>query len=138
MVAVSVYLRFAMGEGHHEVPLTTVGEQFRIGQRNARKVATGRLYKSEGERVESVFTETRKAYPEDPIDWNEEVRRVDEETHEKVVYEFKHIHGDNADLPTLEDIKKVEDLKPVKAMLEKTYHFLRIAEGDSHKKCGSY
>ena len=101
MVAVSVYLRFAMGEGCHEVPLTTVGEQFSIGQSNARKVATGRLYESEGERVESVFTETRKAYPEDPIDWDEEVRHVDEETREEVVYEFEHIHGGNADLPTL-------------------------------------
>ena len=115
-VAVSVYLRFAMGEGHHEVPLTTVGEQFRIGQRNARKVATGRLYKSEGERVESVFTETRKAYPEDPIDWDEEVRCVDDETCEEVVYEFEHIHGDNADLPTLGDRRKVKDLKPIKAI----------------------
>ena len=76
-VAVSVYLRIVMGEGHHEVPWTTVGEQFGIGQRNTRKVAAGRLYESEGERVESVFTETRKAYPEDPIDWDEEVRHVD-------------------------------------------------------------
>ena len=59
-VAVSVYLRFVMGEGHCEVPLVKVGEQFGIGQRNARKVATGRLCESEGERVESVFTETRK------------------------------------------------------------------------------
>ena len=90
-VAVSVYLSFAMREGHREVPLTTVGEQFRICQRNARKVATGRLYKSEGERVESVFTETRKAYPEDPIDWDEG-RHVDDETCEEVVYEFEHIH----------------------------------------------
>ena len=42
VVAVSVYLGFVMGEGYLEVPLTTVGEQFRIGQRNTRKVATGR------------------------------------------------------------------------------------------------
>ena len=54
VVAVSVYLGFAMGEGHHEVPLTIVGEQFRIGQRNTRKVATGRLYKSEGESGECL------------------------------------------------------------------------------------
>ena len=134
MVAVSVYLRFAMGEGHLEVPLTTVGEQFGIGQRNARKVATGRLYESEGERVGSVFTDTRKAYPEDPIDWDEEVRCVDEETHEEVVYEFKHIHGDNADLPILGDRKKVKDIKPIKAVLEKTYHFLRTTEGHQPPK----
>ena len=134
VVAVSVYLRFAMGEGCHEVPLTTVGEQFRIGQRNARKVATGRLYESEGERVESVFTETRKAYPEDPIDWDEDVRRVDEETHEELVYELKHLHGNNADLPTLGDRKKIKDLKPTKTTLEKTYNFLRIAEGQQLPK----
>ena len=54
VVAVSVYLRFVMGEGHCEVPLTTVGEQFRIGQRNARKVDTGRLYKSKGESGECL------------------------------------------------------------------------------------
>ena len=126
-----------MGEGCHEVSLTTVGEQFRIGQMNVRKVATGRLYKSKGERVESVFTETGKAYPEDPIDLDKEVRRVDEETHEEVVYEFKHIHGNNADLPTLGDRKKVKDLKPVKDMLKKTYHFLRIAEGNNRQKCRS-
>ena len=79
--------------------------------------------------MESVFTETRKAYPEDSIDWDKEVRRVDDEMHEEVVYEFEHIHRDNADLPTLGERKKVKDLKPIKAMLEKTYHFLRIAEG---------
>ena len=50
-VAVSAYLRFAMGEGYHKVPLTTVGEQFGIGQRNTRKVATGRLYESESNRL---------------------------------------------------------------------------------------
>ena len=50
------------------------------------------------------------------------------------MYEFKHIHRDNADLPTLGDRKKVKDLKPVKAMLEKTYHFPRIAEGQQPPK----
>ena len=106
VVAVSVYLRFAMGEGRVKVPLKAVGDQFGIGQRNRRKVATGSLYETKGERVESVFTETRKAYPEDPIDWDEEVKCVDEETREEVVYEFKHIHGDNTDLPTLGDRKR--------------------------------
>ena len=43
-----------------------------------------------------------QAYPEDPIDWDKEVRHVDEETHEEVVYEFEHIPGDNADLPTFD------------------------------------
>ena len=133
-IAAVVCLRFMMGEGHRELQLTTVGEQFGIGQRNARKVATGRLYESEGDRVDSVFTETRKAYPDDPIDWDEEVRCVDYETCEDVVHEFEHIHGDNANLPTLEDRKKVKDLKPIKAMLDKTYHFLRIAEGQQSPK----
>ena len=84
--------------------------------------------------MKSVFIETRRAYPEDPIDWDEEVRPVDEETHEEVVYKFKYIHGDNADLPTLGDRKKVKDLKPIKAMLEKTYHFLRITGGQQLPK----
>ena len=56
-----------------------------------------------------------------PIDWDEEVRHVDEETHEEVEYEFKHIHGDNADLPTLGDRKKVKDLKPVKALFKRKH-----------------
>ena len=84
--------------------------------------------------MESVFTETRKTYPEDPVDWDREVRHVDEETCEEVVYEFEHIHGDNEDLPTLGDRKKVKDLKPIKAILEKTYHFPRIAEGQQLPK----
>ena len=49
--AITVYLRFALGERRRDVPLTTVGQQFAIGQRNARKVVTGKLYDSEGKRV---------------------------------------------------------------------------------------
>ena len=55
--------------------------------------------------------------------------RVSSQKQGRIVYEFEHIHVDNADLPTLGDRKKVKELKPVKAMLEKTYHFLRIVEG---------
>ena len=36
--AITVYLRFALGEKPREVPLVTVGKQFPIGQWNARKV----------------------------------------------------------------------------------------------------
>ena len=69
--AITVYLRFALGERPRDVPLTTVGQQFAIGQRNSRKVITGKLYDSEGKRVENIFKKTRKAYPDDPIDWDE-------------------------------------------------------------------
>ena len=63
--AITVYHRFTLGERPRDVPLTTVGQQFAIGQGNARKVVTGKLYDSEGKRV---FKKTRKAYPDDPID----------------------------------------------------------------------
>ena len=42
--AITVYLRFALGEKPREVPLVTVGKQFPIGQQNAWKVVTGKLY----------------------------------------------------------------------------------------------
>ena len=44
--AITVYLRFALGERPRDVPLTTIRQQFAIGQRNARKVITGKLYDS--------------------------------------------------------------------------------------------
>ena len=53
--AITVYLRFALGEKHREVPLVTVGKQFPIGQQNARKVVTGKLYDTEGIQVKNIF-----------------------------------------------------------------------------------
>ena len=57
--AIIVYLRFALGERPTDVPLTTVGQQFAIGQRNARKVITNKLYDSKGKKVENIFEKTR-------------------------------------------------------------------------------
>ena len=96
--AITVYFRFASGERPRDVPLTTVGQQFAIGQKNARKVITGKLYDSEGKRVENIFKKTRKAYPGDPIDWDEEVANASNITQEQVMYEFYHQDGENADL----------------------------------------
>ena len=50
-------------------------------------------------------------------------------SHEKVIYEFDHQDGDNADLPMLGAQTKVTDLKPVKAILERTPNFPRSSEG---------
>ena len=49
--AITVYPRFAFGERPRDVPLTTVGQQFAIGQRNARKVVTGKLYAAKGKEL---------------------------------------------------------------------------------------
>ena len=97
--AITVYLRSALGERPRDVPLTTAGQQFAIGQRNARKVVTGQLYKSEGKRIENIFEKTRKAYPDDPIGCDEEVANASNITQEKVMYEFYHQDRENADLP---------------------------------------
>ena len=53
--AITVYLRFALGERPRNVPLTKVGQQFAIGQRNARKAITGKFYDSKGKRVEIIL-----------------------------------------------------------------------------------
>ena len=116
--AITVCLRFALGERPRDVPLTTVEQQFAIGQRNARKVVTGKLYNSEGKRVKNIFEKTRKAYPDEPIDWDEEVANASNITQEKVMYEFYHQDGENADLFIVEVPTKIRDLKPVSGILE--------------------
>ena len=116
--AITVYLRCALGKRPRDVPLTTVGQQFAIGQRNARKVITGKLYDSEGKRDENILKKTRKAYPDDPIDWAEEMANVSNITQEKVMYEFYHQDGENADLPMVGASTKIRDLKPVSGILE--------------------
>ena len=54
---------------------------FATGQRSACKVITGKLYDSEGGRVESIFKKTRKAYLDDPINWDEEVANASNRSH---------------------------------------------------------
>ena len=111
--AITVYLRFALGERPRDVPLMTVGQQFAIGQRNARKVITGKLYESEGKRVRNTFEKTRKAYPDNPIYWDEEVANASNIIQEKVMYEFYHQDGENTDFPMVGASTKIRDLKPV-------------------------
>ena len=120
---VVVCIRYALGEGHREVPLMTVGEIFAIGQRAARKVVTGKLYDAEGQRLESIFRKTHKVYLNDPINWDEEVQDALNISYEEVVYKFDHQDGKNADLPMLGAPTKVSVLKPVKAILERTPNF---------------
>ena len=74
--AVAVYLRYAMGEENKDVKLTTVGELYPIGERQVRKVITGKLYDTEGKRVEQIFTKTRRGYEGDPTDWNKEAKEA--------------------------------------------------------------
>ena len=66
--AVAIYLRYAMGEENKDVKLTAVGELYPIGERQVRKVIMGKLYDTEGKRVEQIFTKTGRAYEGDPID----------------------------------------------------------------------
>ena len=127
--AVAVYVRFALGERHQDVPLKTVGKMFAIGQRSVWKVITGKLYDSEGRRVESIFQQTQKAYVDDPINWDKEMENASNISQEEVIYEFDHQDSENADLPMLGAQTKVRDLKPVKAILERTPNFPRSSEG---------
>ena len=119
--AITVYLRFALGERPRDVPLTTVGQQFAIGWRNARKVITGKLYDSEGKRVKNIFEKTRKAYPDDPIDWDEEVANASNITQEKVMYGLYHQDRDR--FAHGRGFNKDQRLKPVSGILEQTLNF---------------
>ena len=74
--AVAVYFRYAMGEETKDVRLTTVGELYPIRERQVRKVVTGKLYDTEGKRVEQIFTNMGRAYAGVPIDWNKEVKEA--------------------------------------------------------------
>ena len=60
----------------------------------------------------------RKAYPDDPIDWDEEVANAFNTTQEKVIYEFYHQDGENTDFPMVMAPTKIRDLKPVSGILE--------------------
>ena len=58
-----------MGERARDVILTTIGEFFPIGEWQVRKVAMGKLYDTEGTRVEDLFLKIGRTYEGDPIDW---------------------------------------------------------------------
>ena len=132
VAAITVYLRFAPGERPREFSLVTVEKQFPIGQQNARKVVTGKLYDTEGIWVKNIFKETRRAYPDHPIDWDAELANASNIT-EEVIYEFYHKEGENANLPMVEKPIKIRDLKAVSGLLEWTPNFLRSSDDTTPK-----
>ena len=67
-VAVTVFLRYAMGEKAKDVTLTTIRELFPIGERQVRKVETEKLYDTEGKCIEDLFLKMGRTYEGDPID----------------------------------------------------------------------
>ena len=131
--AITVYLRFALGERPREVPLVTVGKQFPIGQRNARKVVTGKLYDTKGIQVENISQESRRPYPSDPIDWDAELVNASNITEEEVIYEFYHKKGENTNLPMVVKPIKIRDLKAVSGLLEWTPNFPRLSNDTKPK-----
>ena len=56
-----------MGKKAKDVTLTTIGELFPIGERQVRKVAMGKLYDTEGKRIEDLFLKMGRTYEGDPI-----------------------------------------------------------------------
>ena len=126
VAAVAVYLRYAMGEETKDVKLTTVHKLYPIGERQVRKVITGKLYDTEGKRVEQIFTNMGRAYEGDPIDWNKEVKEAGEIEPENIMYEVTNKEGPDADLLLPGVQVKVKDIQPVKATVPKTKYFPRL------------
>ena len=126
-VAVMVFLRYAMGEKAKDVTLTTIGELFPIGERQARKVAMGKLYYTKGKCIEDLFLKTGRVYEGDPIDWKQEAKEVLEVDEENVIYEFMNKAGPDAPLPLVGTQIKASELRPVKAAIPKTRYFPRTA-----------
>ena len=89
------------------------------------------MYDSEGRRVKSIFKQTQKAYVDDPINWDEEMENAPNISQEEVIYEFDHQDGENADLPML---GAQTNVKPVKAILERTPNFPRSSEGSEPQR----
>ena len=61
-----------MGEKAKDVTLTTIGELIPIGEWQVRKVATGKLYDTEGKCIEDLFLKMGRTYEGDPTDWKQE------------------------------------------------------------------
>ena len=115
-----------MGEENKDVKLTTVGELYMIGERQVRKVIMGKLFDTEGKRMEQIFTKTGRAYEGDPIDWNKEVKEAGEIVPENIMYEVTNKEGPDADLPLPGVQVKVKDIQPVEATVPKTKYFPRL------------
>ena len=111
--AITVYLRFTLGEKPREVSLGTVGKQFPIGLQNARKFVTGKLCDTKGIHVKNIFKKTRRAYLDDPVDWNTKLANASNITEEEVIYEFYHKEWENANLLMVGKPIKTRDLKAV-------------------------
>ena len=126
-VAVKVFLQYAMGEKAKDVTLTTINELFPIGEQQARKVALGKLYDTEGKRVEDLFLKTGRAYEGDPIDWKQEAKEVLEVDNENVIYEFMNKAGPDVPLPLAGTQIKASELRPVEAAIQKTKYFPHTA-----------
>ena len=126
-VAVMVFLRYAMGEKAKDVTLTTISELFPIGERQARKVAMGKLYDTEGKRIEALFLKMGRAYEGNPIDWKWEAKEVLEVDEENVIYEFMNKAGPDASFQQAGTQIKASELGPVKAVVPKTRYFPRTA-----------
>ena len=124
--AVAVYLRYAMGEETKDVKLTTVGELYPIGERQVRKVITGKLYDTEGKRVEQISTNTGRAYEGDLIDWNKEAKEAGEIEPENIMYEVTNKEGPDADLLLPGVQVKAKDIQLVAATVPKMKYFPRL------------
>ena len=122
----AVYLRYAMGEENKDMKLTTVGELYPIRERQVRKVIMGKLYDTEGKRVEQIFTKTGRAYEGDLIDWNKEVKETGEIVPENIMYEVTNKEGPDADLPLPGVQVKAKDIQPVEATVPKMKYFPRL------------
>ena len=123
---VAVYLRYAMGEENKDMKLTTVGELYPTGERQVRKVIMGKLYDTEGKRVEQIFTKTGRACEGDPIDWNKEVKEAGYIVPENIVYEVTNKEGPDADLPLPGVQVKAKDIQLVEATVPKMKYFPRL------------
>ena len=106
--------------------LTTVGELYPIGERQVRKVITGKLYDTEGKRVEQIFTKAGTAYEGNLIDWNKEAKEAGEIEPENIVCEVTKKEGPDADLPLPGGQVKVKDIHLVEATVPKMKYFPRL------------
>ena len=112
-----------MGEENKDMKLTTVGELYPIGGRQVRKVIMGKLYDTEGKRVEQIFTKTGRI---DLMDWNKEVKEAGEIVPENIVYEVTNKEGPDADMPLPGVQVKAKDIQLVEATVPKTKYFPRL------------
>ena len=107
-----------MGKKVKDVTLTTIGELFPIGEWQARKVAMGKLYDTEG-----LFLKMGRAYEGDPINWKQEAKEVLEVDKENIIYEFMNKAGPDAPLPLVGTQIMASELRPAEAAVPKTRYF---------------